>query len=86
MGTRMGPSYTCLFVGFVEQSLFHNYTSTIPPLFLRYIDDSIGAALCSRGKPEQFINFANTFYHSLKFNWIISDTSLPFLDLSIAIS
>eukprot|EP00061_Rhincodon_typus_P010679 g35156.t1 len=41
MGTHMGPSYACLFVGFVEQSLFHNSTSTIPSLFLRYIDDCI---------------------------------------------
>eukprot|EP00061_Rhincodon_typus_P016453 g44680.t1 len=34
----------------------------------------------------QFINFTNTFYHALKFTWAISDTSLPFLDLSISIS
>eukprot|EP00061_Rhincodon_typus_P005832 g25816.t1 len=47
MGTRMGPSYTCLFVGYVEQSLFHSYTGPIPHLFLRYIDDCIGAASCS---------------------------------------
>eukprot|EP00061_Rhincodon_typus_P013539 g39972.t1 len=25
-GTRMGPSYACLFVGYVEQSLFQSYT------------------------------------------------------------
>eukprot|EP00061_Rhincodon_typus_P006091 g26354.t1 len=35
---------------------------------------------------EQFINFANTYHHDLKFTWTISDTSLPFLDLSISIS
>eukprot|EP00061_Rhincodon_typus_P011402 g36375.t1 len=39
MGTRMGPSYACLFVGYVEQSLFRSYTVPIPHLFLRYIDD-----------------------------------------------
>eukprot|EP00061_Rhincodon_typus_P004968 g23846.t1 len=26
MGTRMCPSYACLFVGYVEQSLFRSYT------------------------------------------------------------
>eukprot|EP00061_Rhincodon_typus_P005030 g24007.t1 len=41
MGTRMGPSYACLFVGSVEQSLFRCYTGTNPNLFLRYIDDCI---------------------------------------------
>eukprot|EP00061_Rhincodon_typus_P006831 g27875.t1 len=35
---------------------------------------------------EQFINFANTFHHAFKFTWTISDTSLPFLDLSVSIS
>eukprot|EP00061_Rhincodon_typus_P000648 g12316.t1 len=47
MGTRTGPSYACLFVGYVEQSLFRRYTGPKPHLFLRYIDDCIGAASCS---------------------------------------
>eukprot|EP00061_Rhincodon_typus_P000781 g12737.t1 len=44
MGTRIGPSYACLFVGYMEQSLFRSYTGPIPHLFLRYINDCIGAA------------------------------------------
>eukprot|EP00061_Rhincodon_typus_P004395 g22465.t1 len=84
MVTCMGPNFACLFVGFVEQSLFNNYTSTIPHLFLHYIDDCINAASCSREELQQFINFTNTFHFALKFTWTISDTSLPFLDLSIS--
>eukprot|EP00061_Rhincodon_typus_P013962 g40677.t1 len=75
IGTRIGPSYACLFVGFMEQALFYNYTSTILHLFLCHIDDCIGAALCSHEELEQFINFANTFHPILKFTWTISDTS-----------
>eukprot|EP00061_Rhincodon_typus_P000181 g10807.t1 len=30
MGTRMGPSYSCLFAGYVEQSLFRTYTGPKP--------------------------------------------------------
>eukprot|EP00061_Rhincodon_typus_P014623 g41756.t1 len=86
MGTCMGPSYVCLFVGYVEQFLFHCYTSTIPHLFLRYIEDDIGAASCSHEEPEQFTNFTNTFHLNLKFTWTIPDTSLHFLDLSVSIS
>eukprot|EP00061_Rhincodon_typus_P005115 g24226.t1 len=86
MGTLMGPSYACLFVGYVEQSLFRCYTGTIPHLFLRYINDCIDATLCFREELEQFINFTNTFHPNLKFTWISSDTSLSFLDLSISIS
>eukprot|EP00061_Rhincodon_typus_P003333 g19829.t1 len=43
MGTRIGPSYACL---------FGSYTGTIPHLSLRYIDDSIGTASCSHEELE----------------------------------
>eukprot|EP00061_Rhincodon_typus_P001678 g15430.t1 len=82
----MGPSYACLFVGYVEQSLFGSYTGTIPHLFLRYIDDCISATSCSHEELKQFINFTNTFHPNLKFTWIISDICLSFLDLSVSIS
>eukprot|EP00061_Rhincodon_typus_P004706 g23245.t1 len=82
----MGPSYACLFGGYVEQSLFCCYTSTIPHLFLRYIDDCIGTASCSHEELEQFINFTNTFHPDLKFTWTVSDTSPSFLDHSVSIS
>eukprot|EP00061_Rhincodon_typus_P003243 g19617.t1 len=80
----MGPSYVCLFVGYVEQSLFCSYTGTILHLFLHYIDDCIGAASCSHEELKQFINFTNTFHPKLKFTWTISDTFFSFLDLSIS--
>eukprot|EP00061_Rhincodon_typus_P010882 g35497.t1 len=66
-GSRMGPSYACIFVGYVEQSLSRCYTGTIPHLLLRYIDDCIGAASCYHQELEQFINFPNTFHPNLKF-------------------
>eukprot|EP00061_Rhincodon_typus_P001628 g15325.t1 len=65
MGTRMGPSYACLFVGYMEQSLFLSYTGPIPHLFLTYVDDCISAALCSHEELEQFIHFTNTFHPNL---------------------
>eukprot|EP00061_Rhincodon_typus_P000071 g10351.t1 len=86
MGTCMGPSYACLFVEYVEQSLFRCYTGTVPHLFLHYIDDCIGDASCSHRELEQFNNFTNTFHPNLKLIWTISNTSLSFLDLSVSIS
>eukprot|EP00061_Rhincodon_typus_P000155 g10709.t1 len=82
----MGPSYACLFVGYMEKSPFHSYTGPIPHLVLHYIDDCIGDASCSHEELEQFINFTNTFHPNPKFTWTISDTSLSFLDLSVSIS
>eukprot|EP00061_Rhincodon_typus_P013838 g40456.t1 len=86
MGTCMGPSYACLFVEYVEESLFCCCTGTIPHIFLRYIDDGISPASCSHEEREQFSNFTNMFQTNLKFTWTISNTSLLFLDFSISVS
>ena len=55
MGTKMGPNYANLFVGFVEKQIFEQYTDPIPDYLGRYIDDCVGTASCSRGKLECFI-------------------------------
>ena len=47
MGTKMGPSYANLFVGFIEQQFFDTFDSTKPELYRRYIDDCFGATSCS---------------------------------------
>ena len=44
----MGPSYANLFVGYVEQQTFKQYTGPIPDFFARYIDDCLGTASCTR--------------------------------------
>eukprot|EP00061_Rhincodon_typus_P010014 g33954.t1 len=73
-------------IGYVEQYPFRCYTDTIPHLFLCYIDDYISAASCSHEELEQLIHFTNTFHPNLKLNWTSSETSVPFLDLSVSIS
>ena len=44
MGTKMGPNYACLFVGFIEERIRAQYTGFVPQLHKRYIDDVVGAA------------------------------------------
>ena len=72
MGTKMGPNYANLFVGFVEKQVFEQYTDPTPDYLGRYIDDCVGTASCSRGELEQFINYVNNFYPALQFTWEIS--------------
>ena len=43
MGTKMGPSYANLFVGFIEELIFERYSGPKPELFGRYIDYCFGA-------------------------------------------
>ena len=86
MGTKMGPSYANLFLGYVEQQIFERYTGPIPDFFCRYIDDCLGTASCTRVGLERFINYVNGFHHALKFTWEISVTCVSFLDISISIN
>nr|KAG5714367.1 hypothetical protein BaRGS_018584 [Batillaria attramentaria] len=39
MGTKMGPSYACLFMGYLEYRMQSLYTGPVPELYKRYIDD-----------------------------------------------
>ena len=84
MGTKMGPSYANLFVGFIEHQFFSQYHGPKPQLYGRYIDDCIGATSSTKEKLTQFITAVNSFHPALKYTWEISDTSLAFLDLKIS--
>eukprot|EP00061_Rhincodon_typus_P000211 g10922.t1 len=81
----MGPSYACLFMGYAEHSSFQSYSGLHPQLFLRYINDIVGAASLFRPELENFFNFASNFHPAITFTWSISDSSLPFLDISVSI-
>ena len=86
MGTKMGPSYANLFVGYVEHQFFNQYDGPKPDLYGRHIDDCIGAISSSREELNRFITYVNFFHPALKYTWEISDTSLAFLDIKVSIS
>ena len=67
MGTKMGPNYANLFVGFVEKQIFKQYTDPIPDYLGRYIDDRVSTVSCSCGELECFINYVNNFHPPLQF-------------------
>ena len=82
MGTKMGPSYANVFVGFVEHQFFSQYNGPKPQLYGRYIDDCIGATPSTREELIQFVIAVNSFHLALKYTWEISNNSLSFLDIS----
>ena len=43
MGTKIGPSYANLFIGYIEQKFFNQYNGPKPELYRRYIDNCVGA-------------------------------------------
>ena len=86
MGTKMGPGYANLIVGFIENKFFSNYRGPKPDLYKRYIDDCVGATSSSREDLNQFNNSVNSFNPALKYTWEISENSLAFLDLKLSIN
>ena len=83
MGTKMGPSYANLFVGYIEHQFFNQYNGPKPDLYRCYLDHCVGATSSTREELHQFITAVNSFRPALKYTWEISDTSLAFLDLKV---
>ena len=86
MGTKMGPSYANLFVGYIENQVFNQFNGTKPELYGRYIDDCIGATSSNREELDHFISSVNSFHPALKYTWEISETSIAFLDIKVSIN
>ena len=86
MGTKMGPNYVCLFVGYVERKMFQEYEGRKPDLYKRYINDVLGASSDTQQDLENFIHFCSTYHSALKYTFEISGSSIPFLDLCVSIS
>ena len=82
MGTKMGPSYANLFVGYVEHQFFNQYDGPKPDFYGRYIS----AISSSREELNRFITSINSFHKALKYTWEISETSLAFLDIKVSIN
>ena len=85
MGTKMGPSYANLFVGYIEHKFFNQYNGPKPELYRRHIDDCVGATSSTREELNQFITAFNSFHPPLKCTWEISDTCLEFLHIKLSI-
>ena len=86
MGTKMGPSYACLFMGYIEHQIMSTYTGPTPEYFGRYIDDCLVISSLSEPDLLNFVDYANNFNPSIKFTYEISQESIPFLDILIQLN
>ena len=85
MGTKMGPSYACLFMGYLEHEMRQKYQGPTPELYRRYIDDGLGATSLNIEDLTKWIDFANQLYPSIQFTHNISPSSVVFLDMEISL-
>ena len=80
MGTKMDPSYTCFFMGYLELTMFKSYRGPTPDLYKRFIDDIIGASSLPQEHIEQFIQCMQSFHPAIEYTYNITHKKLPFLD------
>ena len=83
MGSRLGPNYSCFFVGYVEERMLAEYIGRKPDLCKRYMDNVAGAASGSEQDLQQFLDFASKYHPKLVYTWSISSEKLPFQDFYI---
>ncbi|BFZ15785.1 hypothetical protein BsWGS_18824 [Bradybaena similaris] len=86
MGTKMGPSYACLFMGHLEHLVWQSYGGRLPEVYGRYIDDGVGITQMSLDELNQFIHFFSSFNPAIKFTSHISTKSVNFLDITVNIN
>ena len=74
-----------LFMIYMEQTFSDN--SPLKPLFhVPFIDDIFMTWTHGREELEQFTTRANSTHPSIKFTYVISFTSLPFLDVLVSVT
>ena len=66
MGSKLGPNYACLFVGYVEEQMLRSYTGVKPDLYKRYMNDVTGAASCTKDDLTKFLTFVSSYHHRAK--------------------
>ena len=86
MGTKKGPSYTCMFMGHLEHRMKNAYQGTLPQYFGRYIDDYLGIASLLNSEVLAFIDFAKKFHPTIRFTFELSLTEKNFLNINIQLS
>ena len=80
MGTRMAPSYACLFMYILEKNMLAEYPHK-PKLWKRYIDDIFMIWPHGQEELDRFITYINNYHRTIKFTMESSNNSIPFLDV-----
>jgi hypothetical protein len=88
MGTKVAPTYACLFMGSLENKILQAWKGPAPHLWRRYIDDIFFIWRASVEDLEAFIKFINDQHPYIKFTATYDNTTktIPFLDMSVSIN
>ena len=83
-GTKMAPSYANLFMGVLEKQLLSSYKHK-PLVYFRYIDGIFMIWTDEEDSLNDFLTHCNNQNKNIQFEQTISNTSIPFLDVSVTL-
>lgn len=67
IGSRVAPTYACIFMGVLEQMMLQGWTGWVPRIWKRYIDDIFNVWESTEEELLQFLTFINSFHPTIKF-------------------
>ena len=85
MGSKFGPCYAFLFVGYQEHVIINSFHGPFPWLIKRYMDGIIGATYFQLDSMQEFIDYTNNCHPALRFTHNITEQCLPFLNILLTI-
>ena len=91
MGTKVGPTYATLALGYLEELMYgritlkkaHNFGQYIMEKWKRYLDDCFSIRPFSFQDLIYFENVLNSLHKDIQFKPLIKSTHLPFLDVLV---
>ena len=78
----MAPTYANLYMGLLEEQLLEQ-TTLKPLVWFRFIDDIFFLWTFGPTKLKQFFDVCNSFDPHIKFEQMVSPTTIPFLDVQV---
>ena len=79
MGTILAPAYAKIFVDHFERKYIYPFLEGLSLSYLRFNDDILFIRTGSKDQLMTFLNDLNTKHNSIKFEYKISQSSIPFL-------
>jgi hypothetical protein len=85
MGTRVAPTFACIFIGWLETLILATWLGTKPHLWKRYIDDIFFLWYGTEEELLRFIEHCNSSHETIKFtfDYNFKTRSVDFLDIHI---
>ena len=83
MGTSVAVCFAVLFMSFLDEMLLAAWGGCEPLLHLRFIDDGLLFWGGSAEELQAFLECFDNLVPSIKLTWVVSETTLDFLDITM---